>query len=292
MDGAPSCIWLVSPPGTVNSACFTEVVLALREGFGALGLDVPVVTDPAAVRGRALVVNPNLLDIRSAPPESLILYNLEQVSSTSGWFDSVYLGMLRRFPVWDYSPLNIELLRQQGVNATLCEIGYAPGLSRIVRAAAPDIDVVFVGTFHKRRAAVLQELHDAGCNVVASSQCFGAERDALFARARIVLNLHIVDAKIFEIVRCSYLLANRLCVVSETGGDEALEAPLRGGVAFAAYDDLVSTCLALLGDDDARAQIAGTGFALFSARPQAAMLARAIAATARADTQAAAARTP
>jgi hypothetical protein len=277
MGGPPSCIWLVSPPGTVNGLCFTEVVLALHEGFAALGFDVPVVTDPRDVRGRALVVNPALLEVKSARPDSLILYNMEQVSETTGWFDAAYVELLKKFPVWDYSPLNILLLREKGINATLCEVGYSPGLSRIQPARERDLDVVFVGAFHKRRDAILQALHSAGVNVVAASQCFGKERDALYARAKIVLNLHMLDARIFEIVRCSYLLANRICVVSETGSDEALEAPVRGGVAFAPYEKLVETCLQLLEDEEARARIAEAGFRKFSRRSQAHALRNALA---------------
>ena len=39
------------------------------------------------------------------------------------------------------------------------------------------------------------------------------------ARSKIVLNLHQYDAQVFEIVRVSYLLANRRAVVSERGAN-------------------------------------------------------------------------
>jgi hypothetical protein len=107
---------------------------------------------------------------------------------------------------------------------------------------------------------------------------YGEERDALIARAKIVLNLHYFDAQVFEIVRVSYLLANRKCVVSETGRDTALEGPLREGIAFAPYDSLAQTCVRLLQDEAARRRLAEAGFNCFRACPQVPMLERALAA--------------
>src|SRR5260370_14931106 len=101
---------------------------------------------------------------------------------------------------------------------------------------------------------------------------YGAPGAALYARARIILNLPLYDAKVFEIVRVSYLLANRCFVVSERGSDPAGEAPFEGGVAFADYAALVDTCLNFLRDPAARARIAQRGFEAIAARPQAEIL--------------------
>jgi hypothetical protein len=102
----------------------------------------------------------------------------------------------------------------------------------------------------------------------------------LIARAKLVLNLHFYQAKLFEIVRVSYLLANRTCVVSEAGLDTELETPFLGGVAFAGYGELAEACLRLLGNDAARERIAQRGFEQMRALSQIDMLKRALAATA------------
>jgi hypothetical protein len=60
---------------------------------------------------------------------------------------------------------------------------------------------------------------------------YGQARDALVARARIQLNVHYYEAKVFEVVRVSYLLANGRFVVSETGADAEEEASFGPGVA-------------------------------------------------------------
>src|SRR5947199_402031 len=76
-------------------------------------------------------------------------------------------------------------------------------------------------------------------------------------------------AKVFEVVRVSYLLANRRFVVSETGSDAAAERLFSGGVAFAGYETLVDTCLGYLVAPEARAAVAARGFAIMAARREA-----------------------
>jgi hypothetical protein len=233
------CIWIVTPSGYRHSRCFEEVALGLREAFAALGMDAPIVTDALDVRGTAVV--------------------------------------LKHYPVWDYSARNIETLAALGVRASLCGIGYMPGLTRIPAAAARDIDVLFIGSVNPRRGEVLHEIKAHGAAVHVAFDCYGEERDALIARAKIVLNLHFYPAKLFEIVRVSYLLANRACVVSEMGLDTELEAPFLGGIGFSSYGGLVQACLRLLGDDAARQRIAAKGFEKMRALSQVDMLRRALA---------------
>ncbi|MBX9842969.1 MAG: hypothetical protein K2Z80_14285 [Xanthobacteraceae bacterium] len=97
---------------------------------------------------------------------------------------------------------------------------------------------------------------------------YGAERDAFVARAKIILNVHFYDARLFEIVRVSSLLANRKCVVSETGSDAAFENQFGAGIAFAPYAALAETCVRLLQNPDSRRVVAEVGFERFKAMPQ------------------------
>lgn len=267
------CIWIVSPTGYSHSRCFEEVAQGLSEGYAELGFHAPVVTQRDQIVGTAVVLGANLLaKSGQAPPPDAILYNLEQVQAGSDWMTPDYVRLLQGHRVWDYSARNIEALAAQGVAASLCGIGYTPGLSHIAAAPVPDIDVLFFGSMNPRRRAVLQELVAKGARVAAVFDVYGAERDALIARSRIVINIHFYEAQVFEIVRVSHLLANRVCVVSESGLDLALEAPFAGGIAFAPYDGLVQTCLNLLADPQRRHALASAGHAAFRARPQAPML--------------------
>jgi hypothetical protein len=274
-------IWIVSPPGYLHSRCFEEVALSLREAFAALGFDVPIVTDPAQVRDFAVVLGANLLPgLNFTLPKKLIIYNLEQIQKGSAWLNPAYIELLKKNIVWDYSTRNREGFKAFGVvPAALCGIGYMPGLTRIAPATAKDIDVLFVGSTNERRMNALKAVAGAGANVTVAYNSYGTERDALIARAKLVVNLHFYEAQVFEIVRVSYLLANRVCVVSETGRDDALEGPLKEGVAFAPYEKLPETCLRLIKDEAERGRIAQAGFNAFRAMSQVPMLVSALAAT-------------
>ncbi|WP_304186820.1 hypothetical protein [Phenylobacterium aquaticum] len=276
------CLWIVTPAGYTHSRGFEEVAAGLSEAFADLGFDAPVVTRLDQIAGRAVVLGANLLAGHpGVRPPGLVLYNLEQVQAGSAWMTPQYLDLLRAYPVWDYSARNIAALAEQGIAATLCGIGYAPGLSRIAPAPDQDVDVLFIGSMNARRRAALDDLAARGVRVKAAFDLYGAARDALIARARIVINIHYYEAQVFEIVRVSYLLANRVCVVSETGLDDELEAPLREGIAFAPYQGLTQACLDLLADPARRQALGQAGFAAFSARPQAPMLRAALGALTR-----------
>jgi hypothetical protein len=270
------CIWIVTPDGYLHSRCFEEVALSLREAFAVLGHDAPIVTDATEVRGTAVALGGHFLARIPHPPD-LIVYNLEQLARNAEWIVPGYLDTLKRFPVWDYSTHNVAALAQTGIKAALCGVGYMPALTRIKPAPRKDIDVLFIGSMNPRRAQVLEQLRAEGVAVHAGFNLYGEERDALIARAKIVLNVHFYPAKLFEIVRVSYLLANRVCVVSETGHDSELEGPFQGGIAFAGYSGLGPACLRLLQDEAMRERIAQRGFEQMRSLSQVDMLRRALA---------------
>jgi hypothetical protein len=76
----------------------------------------------------------------------------------------------------------------------------------------------------------------------------------------------------FEIVRVSYLLANRRFVISETGNDPDVEKDFADGMIFAEYERLVETCLDYLPRQARRRAIAKRGLDAMRRRPQAALL--------------------
>ena len=267
-EGQPRGRYAVSilrQPGNIHSECFRELAETVNGGLSALGHD-SILSEETRVPGRRnLVFGSNLIANLDAPhvfaPGS-ILYNLEQIYDGSPWLTADLLSAFRAHTVWDYSRANIEALARHGVAAQLVPVGYLPTLTRIPAAPAQDIDVLFVGSLAERRLAILQALERAGARVMAVYGRYGAERDAFIARSKVVLNIHFHAAKVFEIVRVSYLLANRCFVVSETGSDAAVEAAFSSGVAFAAYDRLVETCLTYLREPAARHAVAARGFAI------------------------------
>ncbi|HEY0186577.1 MAG TPA: hypothetical protein VGC67_03735 [Cellulomonas sp.] len=266
------CIWVVAPAGYPHSHAFDEVALTLSEAFCELGGSAPVVAGPADFAGRApIVYGANLLAPGSAahlPPDS-VLVNLEQAERDTRWITPDYLATLAALPVLDYSPRNRDALAALGVpHARVLAIGYAPALTRIVPARHQDIDVLFYGSLNHRREVVLRRMQRAGLRVEHLFGVYGAARDAGIARAKVVVNLHAYDAKVFEVVRVSYLLANAVCVLTEGEATDPDLAPFAAGLAVAPYDGLVERAVTLVADADERARLGAAGLAAMRARSQ------------------------
>jgi hypothetical protein len=262
-------VTVISPPGYVHSAAFREVAEALVHGLQALEHDAVLGEDPRVYGRKHIVLGANLLPhTRQKLRPGSILYNLEQIQEGSPWLTESLLALYRQFPLWDYSEANADALERLGVSRpTVVPIGWMPQLARI-EPAPQDIDVLFYGSMNDRRRAVLRGLHERGVRVHAAFGVYGEARDRLIARSRIVLNVHFYEAKVFEIVRVSYLLGNGRVVVSEQGSNPAEEAPFEDAVAFAPYDGLVERCLALLREPAERERRAYAGSMAMGSRPE------------------------
>lgn len=269
-------IWQVQLPNYVHGRAFDEMALALHEAFRELGYDAPIMHNPYLESQRtAIVLGCNLLaDYQQFFPTNgkYIFFNLEQVDTDSSWFTPNYLSLLKKYPVWDYSQANIQALSALGIEAKLCGIGYVPALTRIEPAAQEDIDVLFIGSINQRRKYILDHLRNAGLRVVSLFGVYGEERDRHIARAKIIINIHYYEAKVFEIVRCSYLMANRKFIVSEFGKDCALELPYKNSLCFCHYDELVERCKFWVDKKQDRQQCVDRSFDIFTKQSQVAML--------------------
>ncbi|MBB2686879.1 UNVERIFIED_ORG: hypothetical protein GGD47_004496 [Rhizobium etli] len=270
------CIWIVTPENYNHSHAFDEVALGLQGAFEELGGSAPIVRDMNEFAGRApIIYGGNLLpaEIVGHLPQDSVLINLEQVSEESSWINSRYVSILRAMPVLDYSPRNRENLAAKGIDhAGVLEIGYSRCLSQIQHAPVKDIDVLFYGSMNERRHHILKTLKDGGLKVAHLFNIYGAERDAAIARAKIVINIHHYASGVFEIVRISYLLANRVCVLTEGDIRDPDLQPFIGGLAIEPYDDMIERCYKLIADADERDAIAAKGFEAIRSRSQADML--------------------
>jgi hypothetical protein len=260
-------VTVVRPPGYLHARAVDEIAETLSVGLHAIGHDA-LVTSSGTIEGRQhIVLGANLLTAYPLPIASdAILYNLEQIAPGSPWFDIAMVHLLRQFRVWDYSDLNATAAMLLGIKVErVVPIGYVPQLTRIAARTA-DVDVLFIGSMNPRRTKVLNALKAAGLTVVALFGVYGRERDAYIAGARLVINIHFYEAKVLEMVRLSYLLANACAVLSESSADETEDAGLAGGVEFAPYGELVRRARALIDDVHAREGLAQRGFEIFSAR--------------------------
>ena len=272
------CIWVVSPPGYVHSHVFDEIAIGLKNGIFKLGFEAPIVRDVEDIVGQAIVLGCNLIPQLGVSDisKNLTLFNLEQIQLSSPWMSQSYLNILRSYPVWDYSYRNIQELKKLGINnVTHCGIGYEPELTKIP-PSEEDIDVLLYGSLSDRRINILKELKNKGLNVVGLFGAYGEKRDKYIARSKIILNIHYYEARVFEIIRVSYLLANKKFVISEVGQDNDLEKPFAKGMVFSTYKELVEKCIEYLKEEGHRKEIAEKGFNVMKQRPQSVFLKQAL----------------
>lgn len=263
-------ISIISPPAYRHASVFQEVAETLHYGLLALGHDSVLTTQTDLPDRQHITLGANLLVHWVAPlTPNTVLYNFEQIYYGSPWLQPILLDHLLQFPVWDYSQANIAQLHEMGVaGVQYVPVGYVPELTRIP-IVEPDIDVLFYGSLNERREAILQSLTEQGVQVkVVPVGVYGAERDALIARSKIVLNMHFYPAQVFEVVRVSYLLANRRFVISEHSQNGSEAEAFAPGVAFTEYDQLVDTCRAYLSRPQERQAIADVGFEIMRSRPE------------------------
>ena len=267
-------VWIVSPPNYQHSAAFADVAQSLNAALIELGYNSRIVTSSFECRGRTIILGANLLQHMPAQdlPKDFVIWNLEQIFPGSPWLSNAYLDLLRgihdgyqirsahKMEVWDYSHNNIIELSKLGIDAKLVQIGYMPCLTNI-EPATYEYDVLHIGSITQRRIDIINALAHVGVKMHYAFGVYGKQRDELIAKSKIIINVHFYEAKRFEIVRCSHLMANKKCIVSEIseGGE-----PFHEGIAFTDYDGIVSRCLDLLGDDNARNKLAQSGFDIFS----------------------------
>ena len=257
---------IVSPAGYVHSAVFKEVALALCAGLKALGKTAHVLalTGPIIDAGDShwIVLGAHLLERLPSLelPRRRTIYNFE-AHGTEMW--NMMLPHAKAAPnVWDFSQQNVTEFEKLGISATFVPPGYSPELERIPQTNQDrDIDVLFYGSINDRRRKVLDELRAEELVVHNVEGLYGGERELLIARSKVVLNLHHYENPgLFESARVSYLLANEVCVISETGvGQDGYDQ----GAVCVPYDQLVSTCVRYVKNDAMREMRGRLGHELF-----------------------------
>jgi len=173
-----------------------------------------------------------------------IIFQLEPLGEYSGNAlpkDCEYFEILRGAKqIWDYSPLNIQYLSEQGIkNVRYIPVGYSPRLQKVDDKVVQDLDVLFFGTTSPRRVEILEALRARNIKTGVLFAGYGADRDAYIARARIQLNIHKDETAHLEQLRIAYLLNNKRFVISETSDHN----PYGEGVVFCDSRDIVERCL-------------------------------------------------
>ena len=264
---------------------YREVIETLQWGLASLGHPTTIAENAFAQGSVNIVLGFQMLSdtaLERAPPDTIV-YNFEQLPGVQPEsLKPAYRVAARRLRVWDYSEHNLPTWAALGPArpAVHVPVGWAPILARIPCDVPQDIDVLFYGVPGQRRLALYSQLCQTGASCVFACGLYGAARDSLIARAKLVLNVDLNDSRrIFEVVRVSYLLANAKAVVAAIRPHTLFEPDLREAVAMAPADRAPARCLELLANEPLRKELEERGERAMRARDIRAILARALDAT-------------
>jgi len=207
--------------------------------------------------------------IKSIPKNSIV-FNTEQLESINEmWKKRIIFFAEQGVELWDYSSFNLDFLKQKlKIKGKLFEIGYQHKLQRIKSKNEKEIDVLFYGSINKRRKQIIDKLLKNKIKVKCLFGIYGKERDEWISRSKIVLNLHMYESKIFEIIRVFYLLTNGISVISEFDKNTKFNTKLINGVKHCTYDEIEKNIIFLLENDKERLNLGINGNNLIKKYPQ------------------------
>jgi len=253
---------------------FQEVIDTVAWGLEQLGHRVTRAVNSFARDAVNIVFGAQMLPVKAQKELSpdTIVYNFDPLRNLTLRDHDVKPEVrhyAENFRIWDYSSANLEawgaLSPRRGVRVV--PVGFAPLLCRILKPGVQDIEVLIYGTTGQERLQVFHELSHRGISAVYVCGLYGAARDELIARSKIVLNVNYCTyARIFEVVRVSYLLANRKAVVADETADTFVDPDIRPAVRFALLSGVVDACRHLIASDKERAQLEEAGYAAMQQR--------------------------
>ena len=263
--------------GFLGVKAYQEVIASVRWGLEQLGHSTTYSINNCHETATNVVFGGHLLPrMLIDHRHNVIYYNLEQIRGHAQYDPVEPVNTIefiaQNLPIWDYSQANIETWNRLTPKhpVKLMPICYAPVLTRIKSAETQDIDVLLYGVVGERRLSVfslLGNLVNLGLSTVFACGLYGESRDGLIARSKIVLNINNVEhAKIFEIVRVSYLMANAKAVVADISPETHIEADIADGVLCVPIETIPKACLSLLNDRDRRTRLERQGFECISRR--------------------------
>jgi hypothetical protein len=263
---------------------YKEVIETIGWGLEQLGHQVTYAVNAIASDAANIIFGAHVLPIATLKqlPPNTIIYNFEQMRNVSAdriREETRYYARAQHFRLWDYSHANLPCWHDLGRDAVkIVPVGYAPILTRIPKAPQQDIDVLIYGTSGERRLQVFHALSQLGVSTLFVCGLYGPARDNLISRSKIVLNINLYpETRIFEIVRVSYLLANKKAVVADIDVNTSIDDDIRSVVKFAgSLKELIDICLKLLSNESERVELEKRGLSSISRRDIKAILENAL----------------
>jgi hypothetical protein len=261
-------ICIIKPKNYPHSDAFWEIAELLTYSLRDLENDVVMCISEIFADRQNILFGAHLLKDFDLPP-STIIFNTEQLlNGNEKWVQRI-IDLGKKYIIADYDDNNIKFLQQNGCKKVhKFQIGFHEKLNRIPHRKNKDIDVLFYGSAKERRRNLLNELSNSGLKVKHLFGVYGAQRDEYISRAKIVLNCHHYEAKIFEIVRVHYLVNNNIPVVTELHPDTKIEPFWNSIITGVLFENITDECKKLLNDESIRMQSSEFAFNKFKEKPQ------------------------
>ena len=265
----------IEPSGFQHAGAWYELAELIMHGFLRAGFDCSTSINRFAPNRLNIVfgvmhVTP---DMERLLPNNTLLFNTEQLVSLSKDFNhQSYMNIRflaqKGYGFIDYSAANISVLESWGATEViLMPLGFVPELHRL-RNIKPMHDLLFYGGRNRRRIELLKKIKDTGVNLHYLHGVYGQERDHFIERSKIVLNLHLYDSEIFELVRVNYLMHNKVCVLTEINETTIIDEQLKELFVCSPRERLASSALDILEQPDVITRKASLAYDWLRSRPQ------------------------
>jgi len=256
----------------VHAQVFHEIEASVFFSLQKLGYDVTNSTNDFAPDRKNIVFGMHHCPVdvvRHDIPKDTIIYSLEQMREQPECMR--WCRKYRGLEVWDYSMRNVEVLQKAGVeNIKHCKIGYVPEISYFERNKPQDRDIdilAYLSPSPRREHIMKQFANNPNINFVHIQCTYGDDRDEYIKRAKLVINLHNHDNQIFEMVRVSHLLQNKVPVLCERNADTDFPDYMEGTVFTSTYNRFVDTAYKLLKKPEELDAQAEKGLEIFKQSP-------------------------
>lgn len=265
----------IEPSGFQHAGAWYELAELIMHGFLRAGFDCSTSINRFAPNRLNIVfgvmhVTP---DMERLIPSNTLFFNTEQLVMLSEDFDhQAYMNLRflaqKGYGFLEYSAANIPVLECWGATQIIqMPLGYVPELERLQKSK-PVYDLLFYGGRNRRRIELLKKIKDTGVNLHYLYGVYGQERDHFIERSKIVLNLHLYDSEIFELVRVNYLMHNKVCVLTEINETTIIDEQLKELFVCSPRERLPSAALDLLEQPDVITQKASLAYDWLRSRPQ------------------------
>jgi hypothetical protein len=256
----------------VHAQVFHEIEASVFFSLQKLGYDVTNSTNDFAPDRKNIVFGMHHCPVdvvRHDIPKDTIIYSLEQMREQPECMR--WCRKYRNLEVWDYSTRNVEVLQKAGVeNIKHCKIGYVPEISYFERNKPQerDIDILAYLSPSPRREHIMKQFaNNPNINFVHIQSTYGDDRDEYIKRAKLVINLHNHDNQIFEMVRVTHLIQNKVPVLCERNPDTDFPDYMEGTVFTSTYNRFVDTAYRLLKKPEELDTQAEKGLEIFKQSP-------------------------